>query len=272
MEKEIDKNYLSQIQKYQLLTPEEEADLSKKIHAGDKKALTKLVNSNLRLVVSIAHRFNNKNISIMDLIQEGNLGLMTAAEKFHYSFKTRFSTYAYPWIIQYMLRYANTKTAFITLPHRKDDMIRKIQSAQSYLFQQTGKEPDSAELAAYLNISEEKVLDYMSYAYSVASLDTETSDDENSLTIGDFLADNTYSPELMLLKKEEKEGVRNLLRSLPENEQKVIWYRYNFDGEMHTKTLREISKNIGVSPEAVRQTELRAIRHLRLAAAGAKAM
>ena len=272
MDKDIDSGYVNQIQKYPLLTAEEEAELSHKIQAGDKLALNSLVNSNLRLVVSIAHKFSNSRLSMMDLIQEGNLGLMTAAEKYHYSFKTRFSTYAYPWIVQYMLRYVNTRVSMITLPHRKDDMIRKIQSAQNYLFQQNGHEASSAELAVYLGIPEEKVRDYMSFAYTVASLDSEAGGEDSSLTMADMLSDSTYSPEALLLREEEKRGVRDLMHELPINEQKVIWYRYNFDGEMHTKTLREISKMIGVSPEAVRQTELRAVRHLKSAATVARAI
>ncbi len=264
MEKEtINKNYLAQIQRYPLLSAEEESELSRKISEGDKKSLRTLITSNLRLVVSIAHKFSSTRIPMMDLIQEGNLGLMVAAEKFSYSFKTRFSTYAYPWIVQYMLRYANTRVSFITLPHRKDDMIRRIQYARSYLFQQTGKEPSSAELAIYLGIPEDKVIDFMQYDYVVASLDTETSDEENSVTMADLLPDSTYSPEYMMMAEEDKDSIHKMMDSLPGNEKQVLWYRYNFDGEMHTKTLREISKIIGVSPEAVRQTEIRALKHLR---------
>lgn len=266
MEMDISKSYLSQIQKYPLLSPEQEVELSNKIQSGDKAALTKLINCNLRLVVSIAHKFGNTRLSMMDLIQEGNLGLMTAAEKFQTSFKTRFSTYAYPWIMQYMLRYANTKVSFITLPHRKDDLIRKIQSVQAIIFQQTGHEATSLQIAEYLGIPEEKVNETLAYSYSVASLDIEASDEENSVTVGDLLADSTYSPEAMYMKEETKRNIHEMMDNLPGNEKQVIWYRYNFDGENHKKTLREISKIIGVSPEAVRQTEIRAIKHMQAAA------
>ncbi len=265
MEKKIDKSYMTQIQKYPLLSADQEADLSKKIQTGDKNALSRLINSNLRLVVSCAHKFSATRLSMMDLIQEGNIGLMVAAQKFQSSFKTRFSTYAYPWIIQYMLRYANTRVSFIALPHRKDDMLRQIQNATQYLFQQTGHDPSYKQIADFLGITEEKLIDYMSYAYQISSLDTETSDEENSSTIVDFMADSTYCPEQIFLKKEEKEDIRNLMENLPSNEKNVLWYRYNFDGSTHTKTLREISKIVGVSPEAVRQTEIRAIKHMRLA-------
>lgn len=266
MEMDISKSYLSQIQHYPLLSADQEVELATRIHNGDKAALAKLINCNLRLVVSIAHKFGNTRLSLMDLIQEGNLGLMTAAEKFETSFKTRFSTYAYPWIMQYMLRYANTKVSFITLPHRKDDLIRKIQAAQSAIFQQTGHEATVPEISEYLGLPEDKVQETMAYSYSVASLDVEASDEDNSVTVGDLLADTTYSPELMYMKEETKRNIREMMENLPGNEKKVIWYRYNFDGENHKKTLREISKIIGVSPEAVRQTEIRAIKHMQSAA------
>ena len=263
MERDINKNYLAQIQKYPLLSALEESELSRKIETGDKEALNCLVNSNLRLVVSIAHKFANTHLPLMDLVQEGNMGLLVAAEKFNYSFKTRFSTYAYPWIVQYMLRYANSRVSFIALPHRKDEMIRKIQSAASHLFQQTGHEATSAELAVYLGIPEEQVVDYMRYNYVVSSLDVEAGDDDSSVTMGDLIADQSYAPEQEYLRAEEKARVRSLMDTLPGNERQVLWYRYNFDGSTRTKTLREISKMIGVSPEAVRQTELRALRHLK---------
>ena len=270
MKTEIDASYLRQIQKYPLLSAEEECELSKRIEKGDTNALNALVNSNLRLVVSIACRFRCTNMNIMDLVQEGNMGLMVAAEKFSWSFKTRFSTYAYPWIAQYMLRYANNRTSFISLPHRKEELIRKIQNAQAYLFQQYGKEAGAEEIALYLGLSEEKVRKTMAFSYTVASLDAETSTGETSSPIGELIPDSKYSPEEILLRDEQKREIFGMLNKLPGNERLVIWYRFNFENDLHTKTLREVSKIIGVSPEAVRQTEMRAVKHLK--AAVAKAM
>lgn len=264
MEKEMYESYVSQIQKYPLLTADEEQELAQKIQNGDTIACTKLVNSNLRLVVSVAHRFNTTHVCLMDLIQEGNIGLMTAAAKFQASFKTRFSTYAYSWIMQYMLRYINNRCAMITLPHRKDEMIRRVEAAQAYLFQQTGHEATSAELALYLGVPEEQMRRVMVYSYSISSLDADCNDD-SMMTVGDLLADTTFSPETILMTEEKKRIIRSLMTNLPQNEQKVIWYRFNFDNEVHTKTLREISDVLGVSAETVRQTELRALRHMRSA-------
>lgn len=264
MEKEVYGDYISQIQKYPLLSAEEEQELSKRIQKGDKAACKKLINSNLRLVVTIAHHFNTKQVSIMDLIQEGNIGLMTAAAKFQDSYKTRFSTYAYSWIMQYMLRYINNRCSLITLPHRKDEMIRRIEAAQAYLFQQTGHEATSAELSTYLGVPEEEMRKVMIYSYSISSLDADCSDD-SLMTMADLIADTTFSPETLLMTEEKKRIIRSLMKDLPENEKKVIWYRFNFDNEVRTKTLREISALLGVSAETVRQTELRALRHMRAA-------
>lgn len=265
MDKDVIGSYLNSIKKIKLLSAEEEIVLSKRIQSGDKKAVKELVNANIRLVVSLARKMQVSPSIIMDVIQEGNMGLMVAAEKFNADFKTRFSTYAYPWIAQYMLRYLNSRTSFIALPNRKELMIRKIQKAQAYFFQQNGRESTVTELALIVGIPEDKIVEYLNYSYTVASLDVEVSDEGNSVSLGDLLPDMTYSPEEMLLKEEEKETVKSLMESLPSKERCVLWYRYNFDGDLHTKTLREVSKIIGVSPEAVRQTEIRAVKHMKAA-------
>ncbi len=272
MEKEINKSYLSQIQKYPLLSAEEESELAVKISGGDQSALKALVNSNLRLVVSLACRFKNSCVSVMDLVQEGNLGLMIAAQKFQAEFNTRFSTYAYPWIVQYMMRFANTKSAFISLPHRKDDLIRKVVAAQATLMQCFGREATVYEVSEYLGIEPERIDDCMQYNYSISSLDVDAGDEDSSATVADLMPDMTYCPERVVLEEEQKESVRSILNKLPQNERRVLWYRYNFDGSHSSKTLREISRIIGVSPEAVRQTEIRALRHMRLAACADSAL
>ena len=150
MENSVIRSYLADIQRYPLLSAAEECDLSEKINASDESAYKKLVNCNLRLVVSVALRIAHNaanSVSEMDLIQEGSMGLMVAARKFSPAFGTRFSTYAYPWIAQYMLRYINTKTAFISIPHRKEALIRSIQKASSYLSQLNGTAPSVSDIA-----------------------------------------------------------------------------------------------------------------------------
>lgn len=263
---EMLESYIHQIQRYALLTREEEAEISKRIENGDRAAVTKLVNSNLRLVVSIAKKFNMRgSVSIMDLIQEGNMGLMSAAEKFNYGFNTRFSTYAYTWILQYMLRYLYNKTSMIALPHRKEEFLRKIKTAKEEFYQVYDREPSVTELADFAGVSEEDVAESMAYSYTVTSIDIETSEDGNA-TIGDLIPDNKYNPEVNYLREVEKSELKNMIESLPANERKVIYCRYNLANEAHVPTLRELSDSMGVSAETVRQMELRAMRKIRQAA------
>ena len=262
MEKDVFNSYMEQVQRYPLLSYEDEVELSRRIESGDSEAKLALVQSNLRLVVSIAKKLNVSKLNTMDLIQEGNLGLMTAATKFHYSFRTRFSTYAYSWIMQYMLRYLHNRCAPIALPHRKDEVIRHVASARQYLLQQTGHEPSLDELSVYLGLPKATIQNSMQYAFTITSLDTECGEDGCS-SVEDLLPDSTYSPEENMLDREYHEEIQNLIGTLPEKEQKVIFYRFNFAYEQRPKTLREISVMLGVSAETIRQMELRALRRMR---------
>lgn len=269
MEKDISASYLNAIKHIPLLSQSEEASLSQKIQAGDSQALQRLVSANLRLVVSIACKLDvscpDSNAGIMDLIQEGNIALMNAAQKFRASFSTKFSTYAYPWIIQYMIRFLNRKARCIPLPGRKERAVRKMQKMQDYFFQQNGREASAAELALYAGISEEKVKECLSCSYTVASLDAEVKDGEKTACFADMIPDCTYAPEEQLMREASKETVRSLMNSLSRREKCVLWYRYNFCCEERAKTLREISMIIGVSPEAVRQTAIRAEKRIKQA-------
>ena len=265
MEHEIASEYLAQLKSYPLLDADEERELAIRIQEGSREALDKMVKCNLRLVVSLSKNFLNTCESVMDLIQEGNLGLITAAKKFNASYNTRFSTYAYPWIIQYMIRYLNSHSAMISLPTRKDQILRRIQKARQELFSSSGRMPGEQQIAKYLGLSHSLVHNCLKYEFTVASLDSLVSEDGSSVSLGELISDTTYSPENQYLNKEEKMDIHSLLNSLPLNERKVIWYRYNFECEQKTKTLREVSSLMGVSPEAVRQAELRAIRRMKSA-------
>lgn len=256
---EMLESYLLQVKKYSLLSAEEEIALSKKIKDGDKKALDTLIKSNLRLVISIAKKFTASNkFSMMDLIQEGNMGLMAAASKYNYSFSTRFSTYAYTWILQYMLRFIYNKTSMISLPHRKEELLRKIITVQNDYSQNYGREPSITELSECIGISEEEISSVLAFTYSVTSIDYECSEDGSS-TLGDFIYDNKYCPERELMNKEERKSVMKMINLLPKNERDVIYHRYNLNQEQHVPTLRELSKVLGVSAETVRQMEIRAV-------------
>ena len=146
--------YISQIQRYPLLSSEKEREIAQKISEGDRNAVKQLINSNLRLVVSIASKFKQTyKVSIMDLIQEGNLGLMAAAEKFSSEYKTRFSTYAYPWILQYMLRFLHNKTSMISIPQRKEEVLRRLSHVNGEQTPANSKSVSNEKLAESLGIS-----------------------------------------------------------------------------------------------------------------------
>lgn len=263
---DILETYIRQVQRYPLLEALEEVALSKEIEKGSRVAKERLVNCNLRLVISIAKKFMNvPRVSIMDLIQEGNLGLMTAASKYNYGFKTRFSTYAYTWILQYILRYLYNKTSPIALPHRKEELLRKIVTAKEDFKQSFNRDATLVELSSYCGIQESELALALSYSYSITSIDLETSD-EGSVTIGDLIPDNKYNPEENFLREEEKNSVKEMVDSLPECEKKVIYGRYNFACDEHTPTLRELSEVLGVSAETVRQIEIRAVKKIKKAA------
>lgn len=262
MEDSIYQHYLIEIRRYDLLTAEQEQSLSVRVQNGDDEAKSILIKSNLRLVASIAKKYSSNRIPLMDLIQEGNLGLMVAAQKFTCEFNTRFSTYAYSWILQYMLRFIRNKSDAITLPHRKSEQIRALRSAKTYLEQKNGKTPSLEDLASYLNMSNELVHSLYQYAQPVCSFDIECNDDCDN-TIGDMIPDEVYQPEKQYLEQEKKECVRNLVAQLPKRERDVVAKRYCFSNVREARTLRELSRVMGVSSETVRQIELRAVKRLR---------
>ncbi|MDR1786078.1 MAG: RNA polymerase sigma factor RpoD/SigA [Spirochaetaceae bacterium] len=261
MNREIFKSYMAQSKRYPPLSGDEEAELSRRIHAGDESARQTLVLSNLRLVISIARKFHESGLSLMDLIQEGNLGLTVAASRYHYSYHTRFSTYAYAWIAQYILRYILSKSPVIAVPHRKSELIRQIQAARNHLLQQKGSPPGTREIADYLNMPVKLVARTLKFVYTVTSLDVEL-ESFPGLTLGDFVPDPCLTPEALVLRSMEAAQVTTLLSELPRIERKIIYLRYNFGGA-EKKTLREIGILLGISAEAVRQTERRALARLK---------
>ncbi|MBR1535418.1 MAG: RNA polymerase sigma factor RpoD/SigA [Treponema sp.] len=257
--------YLSQIQKYPLLDADKEKEIAAKITAGDKNSVKKLVNSNLRLVVSVANKFRKTyKVSIMDLIQEGNMGLMAAAEKFSSSYNTRFSTYAYPWILQYMLRFIHNKTSIIAIPQRKEEVLRRLSNVQAEYAQENVNEAPVSELARLCGVSQEELKEALDCLYTCTSLDTKCSDDGNT-TIGELIPDFTYDPERNFFMEIAKSNIKQLVSCLSEKERYVIAGRYNFEGKIHAPTLRELGLSLGVSAETIRQTELKALKKIRKA-------
>ena len=262
MEKSIYSSYIKQILKYPLMSFEEEVEHSKLIQQGDQKAKMRLVQANLRLVVNIAKKYENPYVSIMDLIQEGNIGLMAAAGKYHYSYNTRFSTYAYAWIAQSITRYIQTKTSIIMLPNRKEEALRKVRSEKSKLYQILGRDPSYEEVAESVNMPVKKVKAILSYSYSIVSMNA-PSDEETGLELSDMIPDNHFTPEGKMMNEMDKQEIKSMVDKLPGMERSVIYNRFNFNCDSKVKTLRQLGDQLGVSAETVRQMEIRAIRRLR---------
>lgn len=252
--------YFSQIKNKPLLSAEEEWDLSKRIMNGSEDAKQELIESNLRLVVKIARGFVSKDVQFLDLVQEGNIGLMKAAEKFDYKKNVRFSTYAAWWIKQAIVRSLSNKKRAIRLPHRKEEAIKRIQRTYTALSQQLSRTPSAGEVAEELGMNEEDVLSLLHASTSVVSLETETNEDSGTLM--DLCEDNSYNPDKALVEKSMQEDTLRFLEHLMEREKEILKYRFSFYGN-HKYTLKTIGERMGISPETVRQIEKRAIRKLK---------
>jgi RNA polymerase primary sigma factor len=253
------RSYFDQIKKTPLLTAEEERQLSKRIQKGNQQALKQLVEANLRLVVKIAKVFMTSDVSLLDLIQEGNLGLMRAASKFDYRKNVRFSTYASWWIKQSIVRSLSNKRRAIRLPHRKEELLRKINKAANALSQSLMREPTVDELASEVGVDPSDINGLMNMSYNVVSLDGDSADDSGSLK--DVFEDYSYDPGAELMRKSLREDTLRSLSMLPDKEREIILYRYSFHGGKKW-TLKTIGDKMGISPETVRQIEIRALKRL----------
>ena len=263
MENEILTAYIKQIQSYPLLSAEQEKNLAKKIQNGDYKAKLQLINSNLRLVITVAKKYSKDSDLLMDIIQEGNLGLITAAGKFNESYGTRFSTYAFPWITQSILRFLQSKTSAINLPYRKKEQILQIKNYCNVLSQKLGRNPSIEEVALYMNIPAKKIQTLLEFDYTFCSI---FSDGKENSFVYNANCMEVSSVEMDFMRHYEKLEMHNLIDSLPEKEKKVIYYRYSLSDTMKGKTLRQVAKIMGVSAECVRQIEAKAIKFLRTSA------
>jgi len=254
------KSYFEQIKKAKLLTFEEELELSRKIQAGDESARKRLIESNLRLVVRIAKNYLTPEVSILDLIQEGNLGLMKAASKYDFRKQVRFSTYASWWIKQAIVRSLSNKKRVIRLPHRQEEKLRRISRTYNTLSQVLMREPSLQEIAEEIGLHEEEVASIVNSGTAVVSLDTTLSTESGSLH--DVVEDSSFDPGRSLMAKTLQEDTMRLLGDLQEKERQILMYRFSFvSGKRYT--LKKIGDELGISPETVRQIELRALKKLR---------
>lgn len=254
--------YLKEIGTVPLLSPEEEIDLAKRKAAGDTYAKDRLIESNLRLVVSIAKRYTGRGMSFLDLVQEGNLGLIKGVEKFDYEKGYKLSTYATWWIRQSVTRALADQARTIRVPVHMVETINKMSKMQRKLTLELGYEPTTTELADALNMSEEKVVEIMQIAREPASLETPIGEEDDS-NLGDFVADsNVVTPEGNIESVMLREHIDTLLQDLKEREKQVIVLRFGLmDG--HPRTLEEVGREFNVTRERIRQIEAKALRKLR---------
>ena len=256
------KMYLKDIGRVPLLTLDEEIALAERMMAGDEEAKKKLSEANLRLVVSIAKRYVGRGMQLLDLIQEGNLGLMKAVEKFDYTKGFKFSTYATWWIRQAITRAIADQARTIRIPVHMVETINKQIRVARQLTQTLGREPTAAEIAKEMDISEAKVIEIQKIAQDPVSLETPIGEEEDS-HLGDFIEDvTTTSPGDIVAQGMLKEQLLSVLSTLTPREEKVLRLRFGVD-DGRQRTLEEVGKEFNVTRERIRQIEAKALRKLR---------
>ena len=254
--------YLKEIGQFPLLTAEEELELAIKKSQGDEEAKNRLIEANLRLVVSIAKRYTGRGLGFLDLVQEGNLGLMKGVEKFDYTKGYKLSTYATWWIRQSVTRALADQARTIRVPVHMVETINKLTKTQRKLTLELGYEPTIAELAEAMEISQERVMEIMQIAREPASLETPIGEEDDS-NLGDFVADyNGVTPEENIEAVMLREQIYAILDDLKDREKQVIMRRFGL-GDNHPRTLEEVGREFDVTRERIRQIEAKAIRKLR---------
>ncbi len=256
------KVYLKDIGRFPLLTPEEEVELAARIAEGDEYAKNRLIESNLRLVVSIAKRYLGRGMSFLDLIQEGNLGLIKAADKFDAGKGFKFSTYATWWIRQAITRAIADQARTIRIPVHMTETINKVRRVSVQLLHRNGHEPTADEIAEELDMPVERVREILRLAQAPVSLETPIGEEEDSV-LGDFIADEeTETPEETAELSDIRERIENALNTLTPREATVLRLRFGFEGG-RCYTLEEVGKIFNVTRERIRQIEAKALRKLR---------
>ncbi len=255
--------YLREIGKIPLLKSAEEIDLAKRIEKGDRKAKRKLTESNLRLVVSIAKKYVMRGLSLLDLIQEGNQGLIRAVEKYEWRKGYKFSTYATWWIRQAITRAIADQARTIRIPVHMVETINKLIRTQRRLMQELGREPTAEEVAAAMEeMTPQRVREILKIAQDTTSLETPVGDEEDSM-LGDFIQDTSQPSPIEAASRELlKENIEEVLATLTDREARVLKMRFGLDGK-RPMTLEEVGREFGVTRERIRQIEAKALRKLK---------
>lgn len=259
------KRYLKKISSQRILTAQEELEIGKRIEQGDPVARKKLIQANLRLVVSIAKKYTNYGLSFLDLIQEGNLGLITAVEKYNYRLGYKFSTYATWWIKQSIYKAIAEQTYSMKVPVYVQEIISKYTKIKREMEKDSDSIVSAKEVSKKLNIPENKIDNYLEAFNKAVSLDSEyQSGDGRTVKLSDFIEDLNSNSEKTTEFNHLKNEIRYILSRLKDREKNVIKMRYGLDSSgLKPRTLEEIGKMFGVTKECIRQTELRAIKKIR---------
>lgn len=258
------KLYFREISRVPLLTAKEEVDLSKRIEKGDLKAKQKLIASNLRLVINVAKRYMNQGLAFQDLIEEGNLGLIKASEKFSWRRGFKFSTYATWWIRQAITRALSNHSRTVRVPVHVSEDINRFSRISRDLIRKLGRDPSLLELSKAARLKYDKIHKLQTMGLRDISLDVQVGDESNSKSVGDFIEDRSNnSPAQNVFDQLRSEKLKRLIQNLNEKEQKVILMRFGFDRDQ-PKTLEQTGNILGVTRERIRQIEEKALKKIRV--------